>query len=109
MALKDMKLSPEESRESDTMLAESEPEYPYGLRLSLNKATLEKLGITGSPEIGAAFSLQASATVVSVSAYQHEGEEPSRNVDLQITALECTAAEGETSAQRMYSASGMKA
>lgn len=112
MALKDMKLSPEESRRAQTLLSDSEdsgPQYPYGLRLMLDKAALEKLGINGVPEIGANFNIQATAFVIFVSASEHQGEEPHRGVDLQITALECTAAEGETSAQRMYSASGMKA
>ncbi len=110
----DMKRKPE----AKTMLAESEeadaPEYPYGLRISLDSESLAKIGITELPAIDAEFKITALACVVSVSQYESQGTDKSnRSVDLQIEMMELSPAKEESGegraspAQRRYSNSGM--
>lgn len=76
-------------KEADLVASESmdSPEYPYGLRISLDNESLEKLGITKLPDVGEQMHLVAHVTVQSVSAYEHQGDTPSRSVELQITDM----------------------
>lgn len=76
-------------KQSATLLSEAqsnEPDYPYGLRISLDEESLKKLGITDLPEVGQAMTLQARVEVVSVSQYEHT-EGKSRDMSLQITDM----------------------
>lgn len=105
----DMKLPPAKKGESDTCCtADMEaPEYPYGLRLSLDSESLKKLGMTELPAVDAEFKLVALACVVGVSQNDSQGsEEPYRCVDLQIEMMELSSSKeepGESSpAQRTY-------
>lgn len=105
----DMKIEPA----AKTMLGEAtavvEPDYPYGLRITLDDAVLAKLGVGKLPEIGTEFKLQALAYVVSVSAREtSSGRERDRSVELQIKALELApATEKGGDAQRIYPNSEM--
>lgn len=91
MQLTNMKLPPVKEKP----LAESAPsmpreEYPYGLRIHLDKDQLEQLGITKLPETGVEVSLVAKATVTSVNESAHDsgsGKNVYRSVSLQITDL----------------------
>ena len=105
----DMKLPKAGKDEAPMGAAESmdSPEYPYGLRLSLDSESLKKLGMTELPAIDAEFKLVALVCVVGVSQNDSQGsEEPYRSVDLQIEMMELSPAKeepGESSpAQRTY-------
>jgi hypothetical protein len=80
-----MKLTKSERKEMAEP-AMAEESYPWGLRLTLDKETLDKLGIDGLPAVGTKMLLVARAEVKGVS--QHESDDhESRSVDLQITEM----------------------
>ena len=68
MTMTNMKMSKKEA----TLLAEAspsdQPEYPYGLRISLDSAALDKLGMKKLPEVGAVVEITARAPWCSPSA-----------------------------------------
>lgn len=84
--LTSMKMTRAEQRESMDAVPESADSYPWGLRLNLDKETLDKLGIDGLPGVGDKVLVAARATVVGVSQHESEGHD-SRSVELQITDL----------------------
>lgn len=93
-----------QSRKSDTPIAESdEPEYPYGLRISLDSDALAKLGLTELPKVGTAMTLQARVEVVAVSQYEQK-DETNRSVELQVTDMELDT---PRDAKNLYPNSGM--
>ena len=117
----DMKLTPEAKTLLSGEVANTQ-EYPYGLRICLDRPSLTKLGITEMPAVGAKVKVSALASVVGVSQYESEnrpaqqtGEghgKPNRTVELQIEAMELAFAEegakgDRNTAQSMYSNSGM--
>lgn len=89
LKLRDMKLTKSEKAEEVTYDASDIPDYPYGLRLSLDQDALEKLGIE-LPDVGDTFFVVAIATVQSISEHQSEGD-TSQNVELQIEQLSLDA------------------
>ncbi len=88
LKLRDMKLSRREKAEEASPVGD-QPDYPYGLRLSLDEDALDKLGIE-LPDVGDAFFVVAVATVQSVSEHQSE-DRASQNVELQIEQLSLDA------------------
>lgn len=62
-------------------------EYPWGLRLHLEGAQLEALGIAELPEVDIVVTLTAKAKVVSVSSSASSNAKQHRSVSLQITDL----------------------
>lgn len=99
-----------QSPKSDTLLAEcctsDAPEYPYGLRLSLDTDSLSKLGITELPDVGAVLMLAARVEVVSVSQYEH-ADGKSKDLGLQITDMELKLEGGAQNPQSLYPNSNM--
>lgn len=89
MNLIDMKLSPDEAKEMDSCIgasADGGPKYPWGLSVSLDDETLEKLGITSLPTVGQKMRLMAIVEVCSTS--QHANQEGTdKCVSLQITQM----------------------
>lgn len=87
MALVNMRYSETEAKEmkEPTVIADR-PQYPYGLCIRLDEEALDKLGIQ-LPEVGSEMSIQAVATVQSVSSNESIDGEPHRCVELQITDL----------------------
>lgn len=78
---------------------ENTPNYPYGLRLNLDAATLKKLamGDGNMPQIGQQFCLDALCEVIAVSMDDGQSE-VGYSMALQITALElCPPGEEEES------------
>jgi hypothetical protein len=88
MRLVDMSITQEEAKEQMTLSEKpgDAPKYPYGLRLCLNEEALSKLGIQTMP-IGTKVSVMATATVVSMSAYQEVDGDNRRSLDIQIESL----------------------
>ena len=86
MKMADMKMSKTEKKGSMPCSVDSQPDYHYGLRLSLDSAALEKLGMTTLPKVGAKVMVSAIGVVTSVS--QHESKNnDSRNVEIQLQEL----------------------
>lgn len=65
--------------------------YPYGLEISLDKGSLEKLGIDSLPKVGKKIRIEAVCEVVGVSQNQHRDSQD-RNVRLQIVKMGCETA-----------------
>ena len=61
-------------------------EYPWGLKLRLENAEIEKLGITELPAVGSEYHIVAVGRVDSVSQAYRDSEE-STCVEIQITSL----------------------
>lgn len=65
------------------------PKYPYGLKITLNAETLDKLGIKDAPKVDSMIKFMAEAKVVSVSSEEEGyGEESDYNICLQIVEME---------------------
>ncbi len=87
----------------ETLLSErEEPEYPYGLSISLDKDGMAKLGITALPEVGAKFSVAAKTFVRSTSAYDDDGDGKSMNLELQITEMELSPGDSKDAAETLF-------
>lgn len=100
MPMINMKQKPERE-EKPGEIEMDQPEYPYGLSISLEKEQLEKLGITELPKVGAKMMLHANAIVKTVSAYDTQSGSDQR-VELQITEMELAAGEAKDPAEIMY-------
>ncbi|CAB3624643.1 capsid staple protein [Achromobacter pestifer] len=89
MNLTDMKLSPEQAKEMDCCVSsdpDGGPKYPYGLTLSLDDDTLQKLGMFNLPAVGQTMRLMAVVEVCSTS--QHASQQGTdKYVSLQITQM----------------------
>lgn len=68
------------------------PKYPYGLELSLDNVTLDKLGIGKLPRVGKKIRIEAVAEVTRVSQSERRGEKDDRTVGLQIVSMGCESA-----------------
>jgi len=76
------------------------PRYPYGLTITLDNETLDKLEMGSLPKVGKTMTLIAAVTVTSVSSSEDSGDhEVRRNVSLQITDM---ALEGSKAAATLY-------
>lgn len=100
-----MKMSKEEAKEYTEPQPSDAPQYPYGLSIDLDDDSLEKLGITELPKVGAEMMITARVVVTSTSSYDTQGGEPEARVCLQITDMELAGA--PTGAAAVYSASKM--
>ena len=100
--MKSMELTAEEAKEYMGPIKEGDgPKYPYGLCLHLCDDTIEKLGLTGLPEVGSKVEIRALATVVSVGMNQQQDGDKEQRAELQITDMEMAKATGDLS-KRMY-------
>lgn len=86
-----------------TVCSMEEPQFPYGLRIRLEKEDLEKLGIKNIPQVGTAVPVYAKTVVIAVSESAAQGGEDYCSVELQITdlALE-TKPSDEAVAKKIY-------
>lgn len=81
------------------------PKYPYGLCLYLDDDSLKKLGMTSTPEVGAAMKLTAKVMVVGVGMDQQQDGDKEQRVSIQITDMELAAAvSGPSTASVLYGA-----
>ena len=106
MALKSMKLTPEQrSEEVDEMRDPKPPVYPWGLTLQMEDETMQLLGIERM-EIGTVVEMRALARVVSGSQYEREGEDGTAEKDecmsVQITDMDLTPAGTQIDAGKLY-------
>lgn len=63
------------------------PAYPYGLRISLDKECMEKLGMKDMPEVGTKMMIHCMVVVESCSMSQEGNGEEYKSVGLQITDM----------------------
>lgn len=112
MAMKSMKLTPEEQKqEASPMLGTEDGDYeadvyPYDLRMHLCDETLKKLGITELPPLGTTLMLMAKVEIVSISEDQRKnmktGEaDEDKSLSLQITDMDLAPAPSEMSSDQM--------
>ena len=88
MPLKSMKLTPKEAK-VEAGLEPSEPkgpEYPYGLRVSLDEESISKLNIKELPQDGSSLTLIANVNVVESGDVSRQGKRQ-RRLGLQITDM----------------------
>jgi hypothetical protein len=86
-------------------LVSDEPEYPYGLRISLNEAQLAALGMGDLPKIGAQFMIEARVVVCGASLEPSDRNGQGRRLELQITELDLKDDEEKSDAKladKMY-------
>ncbi len=93
MAMINMKKDPERE-EMPGEIEYEEPMYPYGLCLHLGQDEMEKLGITALPAVGSEMTITAKVFVKGTSAYETQGGKD-MSMDLQITDMEITPAQGK--------------
>lgn len=74
-----------------------EMEYPYGLKICLDEASIQKLGLQEMPQIGAKMKIEAIVEVCAVSKYDTKESGQQRKIDLQITDMEIEKGEVEES------------
>lgn len=91
-----MQQSPEEAKEQTEPKASDAPKYPWGLCLTLNDDSLEKLGIDKLPEVGSVVTITARAEVSSIRDYQTQGGESEASMDLQITDMQVDGMDANT-------------
>lgn len=104
MEMKSMKLDPVEVRAemSPTSLVD-QPEYPYGLCLSLEGDQLKALGVPALPAVGQTMLVQARVLVQSVSQFDTLNGDKEQRVSLQITDMGLEADNSKPPlAQRLY-------
>jgi hypothetical protein len=91
MKLTSMKLPPRDKTVEEKMYPtmcdpDNQPEYPYGLCISLDDAQLDALGLKKLPAVGDAVTLNAQAKIVGVSESETQ-EGTRRSLSMQITDL----------------------
>jgi hypothetical protein len=87
----DMKMTKSEKKDTIPSVADT-PNYPYGLCLRLDNASLEKLGITTLPKVGAKVMVTGMGVITSVSSHESKSND-SRNVEIQLQELAVDRAE----------------
>lgn len=103
MKMVDMALSGKDREAMKPGTAETEPAYPWGLRLTLSNEALAKLGLNPLPNVDDEFVLHAHVEVVGVQ-QSESADGVNRSLDLQITAcqLERAPAEKTAGAAELY-------
>lgn len=84
-----MENTPQEAKAQVGLTPESDaPKYPWGLEISLNDDSLDKLGIETLPAVGTAVTIVAKATVSSTSERATESDGACASMCLQITEMQ---------------------
>jgi len=87
-SLINMQQSAEEAKEYTEPSVADAPKYPWGLCITLNDDSLEKLNVTTLPAVETVVTIVAKATVSRISEDQTQGGETRRSMDLQITDMQ---------------------
>lgn len=86
--MQDMKYEEKEIKDFSMPQPADTAKYPHGLRISLGKEELKKLGIQDIPKVGEEIKIEAIVEVVEVSSEAEGGDERSHRVSLQIKEME---------------------
>lgn len=93
----------DQDEKTDDMSVNQQPDYPYGLCLSLSQSELDKLDLDNDCEVGDLLHMHCIAKVTSVSKREINGE-PDCRIELQIqyiAAVENEDDENEEVEQKM--------
>lgn len=83
-----MEQSAEEAQEYTSPTPADAPKYPWGLCITLNDDSLEKLGVDMLPAVGTEVTIVARAQVTRTGDNQTQGGESEMSMDLQITDMQ---------------------
>lgn len=105
-----MAMTKEEAKEYGGLCAapeqggDSGPRYPWGLQITLDDGSLEKLGITDLPPVGTVLMIQARAEVTGTRSSQQQAGDKEQRVEMQITDMEIAppAADDAARANKLY-------
>lgn len=90
----DLKLKNSKDKKATMLAEEVTPEYPWGLRVTLENEQIEALGVTVLPQVDSVMTFSASARVTSQSITSNQnGDE--RTVTLQIEKMEISKRENQ--------------
>lgn len=95
-----MKLSDEERAEYPSSMMASQPLYPYGLCISLESDSMEKLGLK-LPELDQVIEFKVKAQVTSLNSRKSGNDEEDSCISLQITGMEVVDS-GKETAEKLY-------
>ena len=87
-AMVSMKRDRKEKKEAEVAPSKNYDDYPYGLSMSLEHDSLNKLGIKKLPKVGKKVKLRLHAKVTRVSDSQSEDGRQDRSVHLQVTHMQ---------------------
>jgi hypothetical protein len=111
MKMVSMKRTAKEKKARDTLsVPNHSDDVPYGLHVSLDHDSLDKLGVKTLPKVGDKLHLQAHAHVASVSEASDETGKKRRNVELHLhkMALQNPAAQAAVQPDAGSPAAGAK-
>ena len=95
-------IGPEEKKDNSVLsVVDDKPNYPYGLRITLDPDTIKKLGLTEMPDVGSMMALMAQAEVIAVNKIDAPGDEEKYSVELQIQDLDVKGESKEKKASSM--------
>jgi hypothetical protein len=101
MKLTSMKLDKKKSKDDKAIVGccepSSKPEFPYGLRITLEQEQIKKLGGLDC-DVGDIVGIQAAGEITSVrkEKYQNKsGAENRHTIEIQITSIDVVTTEGE--------------
>lgn len=108
MALVNMQMDAEEAKEySGVPTPGDTPKYPWGLCITLDDGSLEKLGVSQLPQPGDVVMITAQAVVTSVSANAQMNGDSESCVSLQITDMQLGPAQQDSAAKSARTASAL--
>ena len=87
MKMVDMELDADEAKEQLSTESVDAPKYSYGLKLSLNNDSIDKLGIPALPAVGQKMMVHAMVEVCCISEYDSKEGGKNRSMELQITEM----------------------
>ena len=94
-SLINMQQTAEEAKEYTEPKAIDAPKYPWGLCITLNDDSLDKLDIDKLPSVETEVTIVAKAQVSRISENQTQGGESNRSMDLQITDMRIDGLDGD--------------
>ena len=87
MKLTSMKMAKKEKSNSPQPESE-QPEFPWGLRITLETEQIAKLGGLKGCEVGEDAGIQASSKIISIRKEESKGDKNRHTIEIQITALD---------------------
>ncbi len=84
----DMQMGAEETAEQISPTPADAPKYPWGLCITLNDDSLEKLGVKTLPAVDTEVTIVAKAVVSATRENQTQGGDSEASMDLQITDMQ---------------------